>query len=193
MRSRVTLGADYFDGLYEASADPWRFIDNPYEAAKYDHTIKALGAERAAVALEVGCSLGILTRRLAAVCDRLIATDIARAPLEAARQRCRDLANVRFRQVQSAAESFEGLFDLIVLSEVAYYWDDNDLADVAEAIERSLAPGGRLLLVHWLGETNYPKSGDEAVDALWMRLPGLPVERAERLDKYRLDLWRRPL
>jgi hypothetical protein len=59
-------------------------------------------------------------------------------------------------------------------------------------VDRALLPGGRILLVHWLGETNYPKSADEAVKGLWSLLPSMEVESAERREQYRLDLWRRP-
>jgi len=192
MRHNQSLDAAYFDGVYKESTDPWGFAESPYEDAKYAHTIEALGSERARSALEVGCSIGVLTRRLARLSDLITATDVARAPLEAARHRCQDLTHVTFRQVGAAADSFAGRFDLIVLSEVLYYWDDSDLARVAAAMDRALLPGGRVLLVHWLGETNYPKSGDEAVDGLWALLPRMDMEKQERREKYRLDLWRRP-
>jgi len=192
MRKSETLDVAYFDELYDAAPDPWGFAHSPYEAAKYSHTIDALGSERAASALEVGCSIGILTRRLAECCDGLVATDLAQAPLQAARQRCADLPHVTFRQVRRPTDSFVGNFDLIVLSEVVYYWDDRDLVRVAAAMDRALLPHGRVLLVHWIGETNYPKSADEAVDGLRVLLPDMNIEMAERRDKYRLDLWRRP-
>jgi chemotaxis methyl-accepting protein methylase len=93
--------------------------------------------------------------------------------------------------VSSAGASFDGAFDLIVLSEVIYYWDDADMDAVAEKLKASIAPGGRILMVHWLGETDYPKSADDAVQGLATRLKGLyAVERAERTEDYRLDLWR---
>jgi SAM-dependent methyltransferase len=117
---------------------------------------------------------------------------MAQAALAAARQRCQGLSHVTFRQVAGAAENFDGRFDLIVLSEVIYYWDDADLDQVAAAMDRALLPGGRVLLVHWLGETNYPKSADDAVEGLWARLPRIGCEKAERRERYRLDLWRRP-
>ena len=40
-------------------------------------------------------------------------------------------------------------FDLIVVSEVAYYWSDADLRAAIDAIARA-APGGTVELVHWL-------------------------------------------
>jgi len=191
MRQSQSLDVGYFDDLYSQSPDPWGFAHSPYEDAKYSHTLEALGSERPARALEVGCSIGVLTQRLAEVCDNLLATELARAPLAAARERCRELAHVTFRQVGAPAESFAGSYDLIVLSEVVYYWDDADLAHVAAAMDLALLPGGRVLLVHWLGETNYPKSADDAVESLWSLLPTMEIEKAERLEKYRLDLWRR--
>jgi hypothetical protein len=46
--------------------------------------------------------------------------------------------------------------------------------------------------VHWLGETDYPRSGDDAVTALWAGLaPLMDVELTRREPNYRLDLWRR--
>ncbi len=192
MRKTASLDGDYFDGLYRADPDPWGFTTRPYEAAKYDDTLAALGDERAARGLEVGCSIGVLTRRLAARCDRLVATDVSPLALREARRRCADLPSVEFRQVRRPVESFRGIFDLIVLSEVVYYWDDTDLKRVANAMAAAIAARGRVLLVHWLGETDYPKSADDAVEALRAHLAGvIDIERQDRREAYRLDLWRR--
>jgi len=62
---------------------------------------------------------------------------------------------------------------------------------VGAAIDRWLQPGGRVLLVHWLGETDYPKSADDAVAALYGWTRDLEVVRQARREAYRLDLWRR--
>jgi SAM-dependent methyltransferase len=192
MRKTRSLSAAYFEGLYRADPDPWGFETKPYEAAKYDDTIAALGSARAANALEVGCSVGVLTRRLASLCDRLLATDLSPTALERARARCANLSNVEFRLARAQADGFDGRYDLIILSEVVYYWDDADLDNIAAAIGRALQPGGLVLLVHWLGETDYPRSGDDAVSALARRLTGLvQVELSARRKDYRLDLWRR--
>jgi cyclopropane fatty-acyl-phospholipid synthase-like methyltransferase len=194
MRKTASLDAAYFDGLYAEKPDPWAFETSDYEARKYDATLAALGDERAARALEVGCSIGVLTRRLAERCDALVATEVSRAALAQAEARCADLDNIDFRLVSGAAEGFDGAHDLIVLSEVVYYWDDADLDAVAASIRATLTPGGRLLLVHYTLETDYPKSGDDAVTALGARLAGFVAgEVSRRAEAYRLDLWRRPL
>jgi SAM-dependent methyltransferase len=192
MRREESLGADYFETLYRTRPDPWGFATSAYEGAKYASTLAALGAERARRALELGCSIGVFTRALASLCDTLIATELSATALDQAKARCADLANVDFRLAASVTGGIDGVFDLMVLSEVVYYWDDADLGAVAKAITRHLSEGGRLLLVHWLGETDYPRSGDGAVEALRARLgEAVRVERQEREPEYRLDLWRR--
>jgi SAM-dependent methyltransferase len=191
-RRRQSIDADYFEGLYRADTDPWGFATSAYEQAKYDATLAALGTERSRRALEVGCAIGVLTARLALVCDHLLAVDVSETALAAARSRCADLANVELRKMSLPAEAPDGQFDLIVLSEVAYYWDDVDLARMGELLKRIMQPGGRVLLVHWTGETDYPQTADAAVDGL-MRAAGIEfsVALADRTGDYRLDLWRR--
>ena len=191
-RRTRSLDAAYFEELYGREADPWGFETSAYEAGKYAHTIAVLGAQRARRGFELGCSIGVLTRSLAAACDELISTDISQTVLDRARRRCADLPNVTFQLACGVGDGLEGRFDLIVLSEVVYYWDDADLDIIAEGVLRTLEPGGRLLLVHWLGETDYPRSGDDAVAALNHRLSGeFAIALAERREAYRLDLWRR--
>ena len=65
----------------------------------------------------------------------------------------------------------DGSFDLIVLSEVVYYWSSADIATAAAWISQRLEAGGDLLLVHWIGETDYPQTGDGAVEQLRQGLP----------------------
>jgi SAM-dependent methyltransferase len=191
LRKTRSLEPSYFEGLYTADPDPWGFETRDYERGKYAATLAALGEERAAHALEVGCSIGVLTRQLAEHCDRLLGLDVSETALDQARKRCADLANVEFALLQVPRDSVSGAFDLIVLSEVAYYWDDGDLALAAEAFRAARVPGGRILLVHWLGETDYPKTADEAVEGLRANLgDAVGVEAARRNADYRLDLWR---
>jgi cyclopropane fatty-acyl-phospholipid synthase-like methyltransferase len=192
MRKDRTLDSDYFETLYREKADPWAFATSPYEQEKYARTLAALGETPVESALEVGCSIGVLTEQLARRCRRLVATDVSATALDAARRRCAKRPNVEFRLLQTPMDNLVGRFDLIVLSEVVYYWDTDDLQAFAEKLAEGLAIGGRLLLVHWLGETDYPRSGDEAVTALFSHLPWpVVVDEAFRTSDYRLDLWRR--
>jgi SAM-dependent methyltransferase len=191
-RRETSLDAGYFEGLYRADPDPWGFSTSAYEQAKYDATLAALGGERVARALEVGCAIGVLTRRLAALCERLLAIDVSETALAQARERCADLPNVELRRMALPAETPDGRFDLVVLSEVAYYWDDADLARMGRVLDAKVEAGGRVLLVHWTGETDYPQTADAAVEGLARAAGGgFEVEAATRAPQYRLDLWRR--
>nr|WP_207191585.1 SAM-dependent methyltransferase [Paracraurococcus ruber] len=182
---------DYFEALYAADPDPWRFASSDYERAKYAATLAALPRPRYRRALEVGCSIGVLTAQLAARCDSLLAIDIAEAALAAARARCAGRPGLDFRRMAVPGDWPEGSFDLILLSEVAYYLDATDLARLATRVAAALTPGGEALLVHWIGETDYPLSGDAATER-FLAAAGLPVIRQERASQYRLDLLHRP-
>ncbi|HEX5164584.1 MAG TPA: SAM-dependent methyltransferase, partial [Thermomicrobiales bacterium] len=127
MREHDSLPAGYFERVYAENDDPWGFATRPYEARKYAATLATLPRERYRSAFEIGCSIGVLTEQLAARCDRLLAVDVAERALEQARTRCRHLPQVRFARMAVPAEFPEEVFDLILVSEVGYYWDWDDL------------------------------------------------------------------
>ncbi|MDO9384527.1 MAG: SAM-dependent methyltransferase [Hyphomicrobiaceae bacterium] len=193
MASRPSLPPDYFEGMFRSTPDPWGFETKPYEQAKYDHTISALGGRRYASGLEVGCANGVLTQRLTAYCETLLAIDASTTALSLAAKRCAELTNVRFSEITYPKGTLGSIaFDLIVLSEVVYYWSDDDITAAAVDIRSRLRPGGDIVLVHWTGDTDYPQSGDGAVAKLHAALGDLmSVQTAERRPEYRLDLWRR--
>jgi 2-polyprenyl-3-methyl-5-hydroxy-6-metoxy-1,4-benzoquinol methylase len=186
---RKSLGRIHFEQLYEANEDPWRFRTSPYEQAKYRTTIEAISNLSFRSALEVGCSIGELTRLLAPQCKALLAIDIIDQPLTVARSTCADLPWVRFARMQVPQQWPDGTFDLIVLSEVLYFLSPTDVAAVAARASNSLAADGVVLLVNWRGRSTDPCTGEEAA--------GLFIERTREWleprihvdgDGYRLDL-----
>ena len=184
-----SLPPAYFDALYQRSADPWAFETSPYEREKYAATLAALPAPRYRRALEIGCSIGVLTQLLAARCDALVAMDPAIRALKRARARCRDLPQVRFSKGQAPGDWPEGRFDLILLSEVVYYLSPGDVAALAARVVASLAPGWHVELVHWVRETDYPLSGDEAAERFLAETGSrLKLLVQQRTEDYRLDL-----
>ncbi len=188
MNERSSLPPAYFDRLYAADPDPWRFATSDYERAKYQDTLRALGLGRFRSALEVGCSIGILTRQLAGRVDRLLALDVAETALAQARRRCADLQNVQFARARVPQDWPSGTFDLILFSEVLYYLSPSDIVHTAAAGLRSLSSDGIVLLVHWTGATDYPCSGDEAAELFIAAcLPVLRTVTQERQAEYRLD------
>ena len=190
-RAMQSLPASYFDALYAADPDPWKFRTSPYEAAKYEATLAALPREHYDSALEIGCSIGVLTRMLAPRCGALLALDGSARALADARRHCAGLAQVSFARREIPRQWPRGRHDLILFSEVLYYLDEEDLARTATLALRALRPGGELLLVHWTGTTDYPLSGDAAVEGFMAAAgPALAPVAQSRTDRYRLDLLR---
>ena len=185
-----SLAPAYFDALYAEHGDPWAFATSPYEAAKYAATLAALPRPRYRQALEIGCSVGVLTEQLARPCEHLLAVDVSEAALAQARERCASVPGVRFERRALPAEMPEGPFDLIVLSEVAYYWSEADFREARRALARVAAPGAHLLLVHYTGETNYPLTADAVHDAFGSDSEWA-VAASDRAASYRLDLLER--
>ena len=189
--SGASMPSAYFDDVYAASSDPWSFESSPYEASKYQASLDALPKARYQNALEIGCSIGVFTRQLATRCESLLGVDVSEKALSVARQRCADLPQVRFQRKQLPAEMPDENFDLIVMSEVGYYWSCDDLKKAADLIAARQERGGHLLLVH-LTEfvPDYPLTGDE-VHHLWLNSPEWQLLKSERKQRYRLDLLER--
>ena len=177
-----------FERIYARGEDPWDFAGSAYEIAKYDQTLAALPRPRFACGLEVGCSIGVQTRRLAQRCDRLLALDVAPSAVARARSRCADLPHVTVREAQAPRDWPPGTYDLIVLSEVLYFLDRNDLAGLARLVLGSLRPEGVVLLVNWTGETDTPTTGDEAAQTFMAAASLLEVRLHRQHCSYRLDL-----
>ncbi|GAB3861989.1 class I SAM-dependent methyltransferase [Hymenobacter terrigena] len=187
-----TLPPEYFDHVYQANRDPWNFETSPYEREKYAATLAALPHPHYAEVFEIGCSLGVLTAQLASRCGHLLAVDVSEAALAQARARCADLPQVEIRQLQVPEEFPSQSFDLIVLSEVGYYWSPADLARAADLFVAGLNPGGQLLLVHWTPPVHdYPLTGDDVHEFFLAKTTeNGPLRHlgGQRHETYRLDL-----
>jgi trans-aconitate methyltransferase len=187
----VTLGAGYFDAMYEAAPDPWGFEDRWYEQRKYAISLAQLPDRRYRRAFEPGCSIGVLTAMLAGRCDRLLSWDVAAGAVRAAAGRTRDLPNVRVERRQIPHEWPERRFDLIVFSEILYYLGDRDLEQVLDYGVHALEPGGTLLAVHWRHPVaDYPRSGDDVHRALAARA-GLARLVSHQEEDFLAEVYRR--
>lgn len=187
-----TLPVDYFDELYRQKPDPWDFQTSEYEREKYDATLACLPRPRYERAFEAGCSIGVLTCRLADRVDALVACDASAIPLQHAKDRCSTRANVSFLQAAIPSGWPDGRFDLMIFSEVLYYLSAPDLASCAERVSDSLDRGGDLVMVHYTGATDYPLSGDAAATMFGEMISSFARQMESRQAVgYRLDVWRR--
>ncbi|WMS44796.1 SAM-dependent methyltransferase [Acuticoccus sp. MNP-M23] len=185
----MTDRAETFDNLYRADPDPWTFTTSDYERRKYEATLAALPRQTYAHALEVGCSIGVLTASLATRCDAVTGLDVSPVALELAAARCRGHA-VRLVRAEIPREWPEGRFDLIVFSEVLYFLTAEEVAASAVCALAALEPGGDILLVNWLGPCDTGLTGEEAVTvfAIAIEAGGGHCRTLLRTEQYRIDL-----
>ncbi len=188
---KSSLQPGYFDQVYAASSDPWDFSTSAYERQKYADTLAHLPRPRYARAFEIGCSIGVLTAQLADRCDYLLSVDVSESALTQARRRCEGLPQVHLERMQIPEDEPEGSFDLIVVSEVAYYWTRPDLDRAMTTLATHQLPGGHLVLVHWTPHVHdYPQTGDQVHDA-WLRRPEWRVLQDRARERYRLSVLER--
>jgi len=180
----------YFEEMYASSPDPWEFATSWYEQRKYALTVAALPKARFQSAFEPGCSIGVLSSMLALRCDALLATEIISSALGQARERMEHLPNVRLEQAAIPEEWPNETFDLVVLSELAYYFAADTLCNIVDSVVSSTLRGATVIGVHWRGATNYPLSGDEAHEILNGR-PGLTRIVHHLEPDMVLDVWER--
>jgi predicted TPR repeat methyltransferase len=196
---RRRFPAKWFDDFYASTHDPFGFDTEPYEQAKYLHTLEVIGPGPFRAAWEIGCSVGTFTRLLAPACEDLLATDIAGAAVERTRERCRELPQVRAEQAVLPDDVPSGPFDLVVASDVLYYLPEPVLRATVRRIAQQVAAGGTLVALHYLGDFGAPTSGERVHEVLEESLAGWTRTASDhragvgpRGSGYRIDRWDRP-
>ena len=189
MTDQPRVTPEHFDRLYANDPDPWKFATSGYERDKYAATLAALPRPRYFNAFEVGCSIGVLTKQLAARCDEILAVDVAAAALLNAATRCNELSNVHFARMVVPRDWPAGAFDLILFSEVLYYLSATERSAAARLSLESLLPGGSVILVNWHGPTDGDCDGDEAAEQFIAACaPILQPALQQRAERYRIDV-----
>jgi SAM-dependent methyltransferase len=185
----VSLPADYFDELFADSDDPWAFRTRWYEQRKRDLTLAALPRQRYARAFEPGCANGELSLRLAQRCDILLCMDMSARAVELARGRLSQYPRAEVIEGRLPQDWPEGKFDLIVISEWAYYLEPALFIEVIERIAASLTPEGAVLACHWLHPIEgCPMLGREAHALLDKHLSMQRTVKHEETD-FLLEMW----
>ena len=181
-----------FEAQYQASRDPWDFATSPYEQRRYDLTVAMLPPRRYRRGFEPGCSIGELTVRLAARCDSLVAMDCSPTAVSRARARCRGLDHVTVSVGELPDAWPSGTFDLVVLSELGYYFPHGPLASLVARSAAVLEPGGALLAVHWRGHSpDHVLHGDDVHDLARVEaaVRRLHLAGSYLEDEFRADVW----
>jgi LmbE family N-acetylglucosaminyl deacetylase/protein-L-isoaspartate O-methyltransferase len=156
------LDADHFDALYSLAEDPWGFGNRWYETRRRSILLASLPDETYPTALEIGSSIGILTEQLAARCGSLLAVDVSSVAVQRARNRLAEHPHVTIERADVASHVPSGPFDLIVFSEVGYFFTRPVLDRVVREMVDALSDTGTLVVCHWRHTVEeYPGTGDD--------------------------------
>ncbi|WP_184222886.1 class I SAM-dependent methyltransferase [Granulicella aggregans] len=128
----------------------------------------------------------MLTEKLARHCDLVTAFDFSAPAALQAKTRCASLAQVDVR-CASITDAFNGEFDLLVLSEIGYYFSRRVWQAISWRLLDRLAPGAVVVAAHWLGTSEHHSiSGDEVHEVLRAH-PGISSTLSTRSQALRLD------
>jgi SAM-dependent methyltransferase len=184
------VSQDNFEARYRENQDPWEFATSAYELGRYETTLNALSRTRYGTVYEPGCSVGVLTSALARMAQRVIAIDFAPSALLHARIRCSAHSNVEIHCASVATYVPQAQLDLVVFSELGYYFDPAELARMGRVLSQKLNSRGEFLAVHWLGHSpDHVTHGDQVHETLRRTLP-LTWVKGERYPLFRIDCWR---
>lgn len=122
--------SQYFEALYHHNNDPWGYDLHWYEARKRQICLALLTQQRYSSVLEIGCSNGHLSVHLAKRADQLLCLDFSEHAVHWAAKRLQNLKHVSVQHHKIPEYFPEQKFDLIVISEVAYYLSRTELHEL---------------------------------------------------------------
>jgi hypothetical protein len=179
----------HFDELFATSDDPWHFKERWYESRKRALTLACLPRAHYASGYEPGCANGELSAALADRCDRLLISDGAAAAVALAQRRVAALPHVSAVQAWVPDEWPDSHFDLIVISELAYYLTAETLRELAAKVRASLQPGGDVVACHWRQPIEGCALGGDATHGALSEALGLPLTFSLEDPDFRLEIW----
>ena len=189
MTQRPTTSAEFFEEKYQLVADPWDFATDNYEQERYQLIMGHLEGGEYSIAFEPGCSIGVLTERLARLCGKVYASDFSATAVARSRARCEHLQHVVVDCAELNSRTSIHAADLVVLSEIGYYFTEAHWVAVVDNIVSQMAPRSVLLAAHWLGRSeDHVRTGDQVHQTL-MEAHGLELQIGKRFPLFRLDRW----
>jgi SAM-dependent methyltransferase len=136
-----------FERKFSENIDPWDYTNSRFEHFKRNILLRACGHGKHGRALELGCAIGETTRHLAPLCLRLVALDGSPTAVAEAKRRVQS-GHVRFVQAKLPGQMPHGPFDLIVVSEIAYYLSAHELVLLGKRLAAAIAHRGKIVLLH---------------------------------------------
>jgi 2-polyprenyl-3-methyl-5-hydroxy-6-metoxy-1,4-benzoquinol methylase len=148
------LGSDNrryeFEEAYLTANDPWDYEKSTYEKRKYLRTLACilryrLGSVRV---LEVGCSIGVFTKLLAAHFKEVTAIDVSVRALQRAASRTGLVSKIKFARRDIRSFEARTQYDVIVCAEMLYYIRTQDAEPFWVNLDRHLTTRGIIVFVY---------------------------------------------
>jgi SAM-dependent methyltransferase len=140
-----------FDALYEADPDPFHVRSSFYEQRKLGLVLDCLTKPSYTAAWDPACGVGEMAARLSPRAERVLASDASPQAVHLTRRRCSASSNVEVKQLTQPHRppADTDPFDLIVVSEFAFYLAEQGRQDMLEVLHAAAAEGAELVAVHW--------------------------------------------
>ncbi|KQQ45147.1 methyltransferase [Duganella sp. Leaf126] len=186
----------HFQQLYTDDADPWKVRQRWYEQRKRSLLLACLPLQHYRHAFEPACGNGELTAALAQRADAVLATDLSPEAVRLTQQRVRQeeaaaAARVTVRQQVVPQEWPEHTFDLIVISEMAYYLPEHEVGTLRQRCMASLDDHGTLVLCHWRWPFADRQLDSADIHAAFDGTPGMHRLMQHSEADFLLDIWSR--
>ena len=180
-----------FDALYHASSDPWGTASRWYERRKRSLLLAALPREHYPAVFEAGCGTGHISVALADRCDTLLASDGSAPALAIATRALASHPHATVVMQRLPDEWPQRPFDLVVLSEILYFVDDEGCDALAASARASAGEHGTVVACNWRATIEgWGHRGDE-VHRRFEQALGLPRLFEYADDDFLLGGWSR--
>lgn len=188
--------AQHFEKMYQDHSDPWRVASDWYERRKRALLLASLPNERYQYGFEPGCGNGETTVLLLERCDRLCAVDFSDKAVQLTGTRIqgegRNRLDLRSMPLPSCWPDVPASgFDLIVVSELAYYLDDKALAHFNRQCLASLSAGGHLAMCHWQHDAHDRQQPTQLLHRSMDESPHLMPLLTHTETDFQLDIWQK--
>ena len=157
----------HFESLHRDGEEPWAFSERGVETLRHARVAALVRGMAPSRVLELGCSLGLMTTRLAELPAELWAMDLSPNAVRRARARlgAPGAAAGVWRAPSFVTGSATELpvaprsFDVVVASDGLYSWqlDEGARAAALREIHDALAPGGRVVLTEHMRPVRFPE------------------------------------
>jgi len=154
---------------YEEGAEPWNYSVRSMELLRHEwiaENLKKTGIQSDTRVLEMGCSLGLMTEKIAELGPKITAIDLSPKAIAQAKVRCRQFNNVEFQVADVCKLPFpDSSFDRVTVCDGLFSWylSEEAQAQVSMEVSRVLKPGGIALFSDYIHHKAFYKVRANAV------------------------------